>query len=70
MAFVDWVGFAGSMQRWMTLTQAMLPIPLHVSGIARHLERGQELDPMYPGTFMDMGQLLMQEGRPAEALLM
>ncbi|CAM9578949.1 unnamed protein product [Sphacelaria rigidula] len=36
----------------------------------RHLERGQELDPEYPGAFMDMGQLLMQEGRPAEALTM
>lgn len=36
----------------------------------RHLERGQELDPSYPGTFMDMGQLLMQEGSPADALAM
>lgn len=36
----------------------------------RHLERGQELDATYPGTFMDMGQLLMQESSPAEALSM
>lgn len=36
----------------------------------RHLERGQELDSTYPGTFMDMGQLLMQEGFPAKALSM
>ncbi|CAM9122880.1 unnamed protein product [Ascophyllum nodosum] len=35
-----------------------------------HLERGQELDSTHSGTFMDMGQLLMQEGLPAEALSM
>lgn len=36
----------------------------------RHLEQGQKLDPSYAGTFMDMGQLLMQEGQPAKALSM
>lgn len=36
----------------------------------RHLDFGQELDPSYAGTFMDMGQLLMQEGKPADALAM
>lgn len=36
----------------------------------RHLERASELDPTYPGTCLDLGQLLMQEGAPAEALSM
>ncbi|CAM9642883.1 unnamed protein product [Ectocarpus sp. 8 AP-2014] len=36
----------------------------------RHLERASELDPTYPGTSLDLGQLLMQEGSPAEALSM
>lgn len=35
---------------------------------ARHLERASELDSSYPGTCLDLGQLLMQEGSPAEAL--
>ncbi|CAM9113237.1 unnamed protein product [Ectocarpus sp. 13 AM-2016] len=32
--------------------------------------RASELDPTYPGTCLDLGQLLMQEGSPAEALSM
>ncbi|CAN0169982.1 unnamed protein product [Pylaiella littoralis] len=35
-----------------------------------HMISSSELDPTYPGTCLDLGQLLMQEGAPAEALSM
>lgn len=35
---------------------------------SRHLEHGRSLDPEYSGVYLDMGQLLMHEGRHSEAL--